>query len=42
MIGPDSETTTFKQSMRHSIEEMFGGDPRVRLEDVPSGERAGA
>ena len=32
MIGPDSETTTFKQSMRHSIEEMFGGDPRVRLE----------
>lgn len=38
MIGPDSETTTFKQSMRHSIEEMFGGDPRIRLGEVPSGE----
>ena len=38
MVGPDTETTTFKQSMRDSIEEMFGGDPRVRFEDVPSGD----
>jgi hypothetical protein len=31
MAGPDTATTPFKQSMRASIEEMFGGDPRVTI-----------
>jgi glycogen synthase len=33
--GPDSETTTFRQSMRDTIEEVFRGDPRVRFEHTP-------
>ena len=36
LAGLDSESTTFRQSMRDSIEEMFRGDPRVRFEDTPA------
>ncbi len=41
MIGADTPTAFFKQSMRHSIEAMFGDDPRIAIEDpVPDDELA--
>ncbi len=35
IAGADTPTAPFKQSMRLSIEEMFGGDPRARVEEPP-------
>ncbi len=34
MIGADTETAPTGQSVRMTIEEMFGGDPRLTLEDT--------
>ena len=40
MVGADTQTASFRQSMRDSVEEVFGGDARVAIEGpVPPEER---